>query len=128
MPPSINIVGYTGQVLQIEFRLRVTEMICSLRPIIQIKWDIHKFTLSINNWLSLHGRLKLAYAGLQTGADPGKSERVGGWGGGGARREGLYTLVTFNAISVEGECRWCKLLWGSGTTPAPFRKCERMIC
>ena len=56
MPPSINIVGYTGQVLQIEFRLRVTEMICSLRPIIQIKWDIHKFTLSINNWLSLHGR------------------------------------------------------------------------
>ena len=56
MPPSINIVEYTGEVLQIEFRLRVTEMICSLRPIIQIKWDIHKFTLSINNWLSLHGR------------------------------------------------------------------------
>ena len=26
MPPSINIVGYTGQVLQIEFRLLVTEM------------------------------------------------------------------------------------------------------
>lgn len=45
MPPSINIVGYTGQVLQIEFR-----------PIIQIKWDIYKFTLSINNWLSLHDR------------------------------------------------------------------------
>ena len=42
-------------------------------------------------------------------ADRGGSRKVWkGWGlglGGGGRREALYTLVTFNAISVEGECR-----------------------